>query len=62
MSIDIDYENPWQYNGLGFLLLGRILGIILVLFISSQTYKTDGNILVESIFGHSENRQEKNEE
>jgi len=45
-----------------WLLLGRILGIILVLFISSQTYKTDGNILVESIFGHSENRQEKKEE
>ena len=45
-----------------WLLVGRIFGIILVLYILSQTHKTEGNILVESIFGHSENRQEKKEE
>ena len=45
MSIDVDYENPWIYNGVPF--DGSLIGDNLVLFITLQISQTNDSTLAK---------------
>ena len=59
MSIDVDYENPWIYNGVPFdgSLIGDNHG-----FVYNITNLTNQRQYIgESIFGRSEHQKERSE-
>jgi hypothetical protein len=59
MSTDIDYENPWFYNGKPFTSadIGEYFGFVYLITNKS----TNENTLVENIFGSSEHLKGKKE-
>ena len=55
MSIDVDYENPWIYNGVPF--DGSLLGIIMVLFITLPISQT--NLYIKKVFGFRHQKERR---
>ena len=58
--MNVDYENPWLYNGLPLLLM--TLGTTTVLSTESQTFVQENNILEENTLYKKENPKEESEE